>query len=135
MDGIVACFEKGTVRVEEIDPLVNTSFICCSVAVLLRVVNGLDLCHEVDASALLTIALIVEVGRVANLGDSGSLLRVIGQEPDDQVLESGCQLHAIDSLEIGVVALLPDHIVVFVFEDLGAVRELALHDDEKKDTH
>ena len=25
MDGIVACFEKGTVRVEEIDPLVNTT--------------------------------------------------------------------------------------------------------------
>ena len=97
--------------------------------------NGLDLCHKVDASALLTIALIVEVGGVANLSDSGPLLRVVSEEPDNQVLESGCQLHAIDSLEVGVIALLSDHIVVFVFEDLGAVRELALHDDEKKDTH
>ena len=47
-------------RVEEIDPLVNTTN-TSSFGILLCVVNILDLCHEVDASALLTIALIVEV--------------------------------------------------------------------------
>ena len=125
---------SGAVRVEEIDPLVNTTN-TSSFAILLRIVNFLDLCHEVDASALLTIALIVEIGRVANLGNGRSLLRVVSEESDDQVFESGCQIHTIDSLEICVIALLPDHIVVFIFEDLGAVRELALHDDEKKDTH
>ena len=125
---------SGAVRVEEIDPLVNTTN-TSSFAILLRIVNVLDLCHEVDASALLTIALIIEIGRVANLGNGRSLLRVVSEESDDQVLESGCQLHTIDSLEIGVIALLSDHIVVFIFEDLCAVRELALHDDEKKDTH
>ena len=121
-------------RVEETDPLVVTTN-TCSVAILLCVVYGLDLCHEVDASALLTIALIVEEGRVANLGDSRSLLWVVGKEPDDQVFESWRQLNTIDSLEVSIIALLTNHFVVFVFEDLGAMGELALHDDEKKDTH
>ena len=126
--------DPDALRVEEIDPLVNTTN-TSSFGILLCVVNILDLCHQVDASALLTIALIVQVRRVADLRDGWSLLRVVCEESDDQVLEAGCQLHTIDCLEIGIVALLSDHIVVFVFEDLGAVRELALHDDEKKDAH
>ena len=70
--------DPGALRVEEIDPLVNTTN-TSSFGILLCVVDILDLCHEVDASALLTIALIVEVRRVADLGDGRSLLRVVSE--------------------------------------------------------
>ena len=60
---------------------------------------------------------------------------VVGKKACDERLEGWAQLSAVYSLEVLVKALSANHIVILVLEDLGAMRELTLNDDEQEDAH
>ena len=95
----------------------------------------MHLAQKVLARLLLVVLFVAEVGTLANLCDRRPFARVERKQTHNQVLEVLGELGALDSLEVRIVALVLDHIVVLVFEDLGAVGELTLDHDEEKDTH
>ena len=94
-----------------------------------------DLGQERLSRALMIVLLVLEEDRVADLLDRGSLGWSVRQQTDDEIFETLTQMSTIHRVEIVIVFLVLDHVVVLVLEDLGAVGEFALHDDEKEDSH
>jgi len=81
------------------------------------------------------ILCVLQEHRVTDFLDRRSLIRSVCEKAHNEVFKALTEALTVHGFEIGVVAFLSDHLVVFILEDLGTVRELALHDDEKKDSH
>ena len=81
------------------------------------------------------VSLVLEEGWAADLLDSRSLVGSVGEQADDEVLESLTEVATINSIEIGIISLLLDKVVVLILEDLGTVGEFTLHNNEDKNTH
>ena len=94
-----------------------------------------DLGQERLSRALMIVLLVLEEDRVADLLDRGSLGWSVRQQTDDEILETLTQVSTIYRVEIVIVFLVLDHVVVLVLEDLGAVGEFALYDDEEEHAH
>ena len=87
-------------------------------------------------SALFAVFFVLtEEGTFANLRNCRTLFRLERKKTHDELFEATRKVSTLNSLEIGVVALVLDHIVVLVAQDLRAVRELALNHNEQEHTH
>ena len=95
----------------------------------------MDLAQKCVSSLLGLVAGLLQEGRGTDLGNCGSLSGTVRQQADYQVLEALTEVHTINGLEVRIISLLTDHLVVLVLEDLGAVGELTLDNDEEKNAH
>ena len=102
---------------------------------LLRRNDLMNLGHQRLFCAFVIVLLVLEEYRVADLLDCGSLARSVRQQTYDEILKSLTQVGTIHCVEVVIIFLVLDHVVVLILENLGAVGEFALYDDEEEHAH
>ena len=97
--------------------------------------DRVDLAEKLVPREIWVVASILEEGRGADLGNCGALSRAVRQQAHNEVLEALAEVHAVNSLEVGIVSLRANHLVVLVLKDLCAMWELTLDDNEEQYAH